>query len=197
MANPNLQHYRGTTERRSRIKKVMRNIHREEMKKTVQASFERQLKKTGVFSFAGDPRSILMWSHYASNHTGICIQFEVARDVENMLYAFDVEYSEEYPVINWLDKEEYGHGIGKVLLRKNKEWEYEREYRIVMVNKAGKCINFKPEAVAAVIFGWRMHENAKNSIERIIAQRKRCGLPELRVYKAVKHSTKYKLVIHG
>jgi hypothetical protein len=37
-------------------------------------------EELGVYSFGGDPLSILMWSHYASNHQGLCFQFDAAKD---------------------------------------------------------------------------------------------------------------------
>ena len=57
------------------------------------------LKQMGVFCFAGDPRSILMWSHYASKHTGICIQFERARDFTVLSGVLPVDYCVEYPTV--------------------------------------------------------------------------------------------------
>src|ERR1700733_14757454 len=45
-------------------------------------SFEKQRDSTGVICFVeGDPRDVLMWSHYAADHKGICLKFEPARDL--------------------------------------------------------------------------------------------------------------------
>ena len=57
---------------------------------------------TGI-SFGGDPRNILMWSHYAANHKGLCLQFELTRDIDNFVFAMPVQYSEDYPIVNWVD----------------------------------------------------------------------------------------------
>jgi DUF2971 family protein len=79
------------------------------------ASFSEHFDTTGVFSFAGavtkgrvlvrsgSPRSILMWSHYGDHHTGICVQFEVARDVETLMQAVRMEYVPDYPAINYAE----------------------------------------------------------------------------------------------
>src|SRR5262249_32714692 len=32
-------------------------------------------ERLGVCCFAEDPRNILMWSHYAANHSGVCLRF--------------------------------------------------------------------------------------------------------------------------
>ena len=86
-----------------------------ELEKLAQQKFREQSEHTGVCSFAGDPLNILMWSHYASNHRGVCLQFDVAKDPINLLLALPVEYSDEYPVVNWITAFE----IDKTLLRKS------------------------------------------------------------------------------
>jgi Protein of unknown function (DUF2971) len=73
----------------------------EELAATVQDAHRRQVEHAGVYSFAGDPKGVLMWSHYADNHEGICIQFEVAQDMETIGRTVPVEYDDKYPVVNW------------------------------------------------------------------------------------------------
>lgn len=54
----------------------------------------------GVCSFAGSVRSILMWSHYASEHAGVCLVFRPMSDYRVFAHAQPVEYSDEYPELN-------------------------------------------------------------------------------------------------
>ena len=99
----------------------------------------------GVFSFAGDPRSVLMWSHYGDHHTGICVQFEVARDVETMMQAVRMEYVTEYPVVNYA--EEIQAQIKRPLMHKFKTWDYEREWRIIWPDGAHTYLSIKETRV--------------------------------------------------
>ena len=60
------------------------------------------LSNYGLFCFASSPASILMWSHYASDHTGFCIEFNLSSDY-HMIHLgpyFKVNYQEHYPAFN-------------------------------------------------------------------------------------------------
>lgn len=79
--------------------------------------------------------SMLMWSHYAQNHKGYCIEYDFEKD--------DMVYKHIHPVI--YKKERYAI-TGKDMLGKNTEWiykatctksdvwSYEKEWRIVTAN---------------------------------------------------------------
>lgn len=154
--------------------------------------YERQ-RKTGIFSFAGDPRSILMWSHYANNHTGICLQFEVVKDPVTMLGAIPVDYVDEHPIYNWLlDSSEM---YKRVLLSKFSVWGYEKESRIIRSEQAHSYLRFAPSALVGVIFGSRADEKVIEIVTNLLEERKKLGMPSVKVYKASKHESKYKLVI--
>jgi len=54
-----------------------------------------------LYCLTPDPCSTLMWSHYADNHRGICLEF----DTTNPLFsdALEVAYRSEYP--RWVPHE--------------------------------------------------------------------------------------------
>ena len=74
----------------------------EELLRVFRTSLQRQRHITGVYCFGGDPNSTLMWSHYAEQHTGVCLQFERAKDFITLSRALTVDYDSTYPVVNWL-----------------------------------------------------------------------------------------------
>jgi Protein of unknown function (DUF2971) len=39
---------------------------------------EGEICKRTIYCLTPDPTSILMWSHYADHHRGICLEFDVA-----------------------------------------------------------------------------------------------------------------------
>ncbi|ACT48753.1 DUF2971 domain-containing protein [Methylotenera mobilis] len=166
---------------------------RHEWQKISEAAFNSNLQKTGVFSFAGDPRSILMWSHYADNHQGVCLQFEVARHPRIMLEAIPVDYVEDYPVLNWANDTE--GQLRDIILAKFKHWDYEKESRIIWQGGAKTSTSFKPEALTRIIFGCRADDRVSNIVNDILNERKKLGMPDVETYKAHKHSSKYELVI--
>lgn len=67
-----------------------------------------------------------MWSHYADNHRGICLEFDTANPLFSE--ALGVVYCSEYP--RWLPHEMERIAF-EMLLTKAEDWKYEREFRII------------------------------------------------------------------
>lgn len=146
-------------------------------------SYQKQRESAGVFSFGGDPRSILMWSHYASNHEGVCLQFEVAKDLTAFARALPVEYNDEYPVANWLV--DFKEGLQRAILRKHVKWSYEQEHRILHLEQAHQYIPFLPESLRAIIIGCRAPEATVAKLLELLAERFTARLPPTRLYRVV------------
>lgn len=79
--------------------------------------------------------SMLMWSHYAQNHTGYCLEYDFSEA--------DMFYKHLYPVVYTKDryavsKDEMSNGntewIYRSTCRKADVWSYEKEWRIVTAN---------------------------------------------------------------
>ncbi len=197
-------------ERRDRFNKILKNQGvrwkerrlvvgdflkkpRELLEKDLATIFQARIEKIGVHSFAGDPRSILMWSHYAKDHTGICIQFERARDFNTLSGAVPVEYTTDYPESNFINN--FHESLGKVLLRKHEGWRYENEQRIVMPSEARKYLHIEPDAVVGIIMGCRISDDGRAQIETLLKERDSAKMLPIRLYMAQQHKSKYKLSI--
>jgi hypothetical protein len=165
----------------------------EELMEIARSGFENTVKVMGVYSLAGDPKNILMWAHYAADHTGICLQFEVVRDSRTFLQAVHVDYLPDYPTLNWI--EETAPQIVKALLRKEEGWSYEKEQRIIIPNGAHTYLPFHPDALTAIIFGCRSGDPIKQKIHDLVAERQKMGMAAPRLYVATKHSSEYALVL--
>ena len=112
----------------------------EELRKIAQDVYDRGRNNLGVHCFARKPMNILMWSHYAAQHFGFCLQFDTAQNSRTFTQALPVTYEVHYPVINWVD-DFRDHSI-EGLLRKHGNWKYEKESRIVRPEGAGDKIRF-------------------------------------------------------
>jgi hypothetical protein len=134
-----------------------------------------------------------MWSHYGANHEGVCIQFEVARDFGTFGRALDVDYSDEYPVVNWMTG--FEEGLLPTILRKHCRWRYECESRIAIPGAARKYLLFRPEALRAIIVGCRAKEPAVVKLQELLAERTSLGLPRPVIYSASKHESRYQLIV--
>src|SRR5688572_21539252 len=93
---------------------------------------------------------ILMWSHYAAQHTGVCIGIRPDRIASKLFRP--VEYSEVVPL---LDAWEYIRGSAgtfvKLGLTKASHWSYEKEWRTV--DRAGP--KQYPGCVDRIVIGAR------------------------------------------
>jgi hypothetical protein len=89
-----------------------------------------ELSKTvGIICLSKNWDEILMWSHYANSHTGICLGFEI--EEANLM---EVNYQERRLTLADLGIDsiaEFGEPeMRKLLLTKFKTWTYESEYRV-------------------------------------------------------------------
>jgi hypothetical protein len=107
----------------------------------------------GVCCFTTDPKNILMWSHYADSHRGICMKFDLLADPLAFFAAYKVNYEEEYPVLNHV-RNKRGESVTKLLITKAIQWAYEEEYRILKMGEPGNH-SFAPSALVEIIFGLR------------------------------------------
>jgi hypothetical protein len=161
----------------------------------IQALLEEFMSSVGVCSFAGDPCSIQMWSHYASNHQGICVQFETARDPRTFFTLLPVDYSDEYPLISWLDTTESDDRAIAMVRTKHTGWAYEGEARLIAIKSANQFRPFRPFALRSVIFGCRIAKNVEACVKDLLTERRGLGLPMPDLYRAFKHSRKYKVLL--
>jgi hypothetical protein len=159
----------------------------------VEDSYCKSLKELGVCSFGGDPRSILMWSHYSREHEGYCIGYDVARDPATLMQALPVEYSKIYPVVRWGGSFVGNMDFKKVPLRKYEAWAYEAERRIVDPQGARAILKVAPSAMSFVIFGYRMSRSDERGIRSLIDERKRSGKRTPVLLRAIRHSSAYAL----
>lgn len=87
-----------------------------------------ELKKVGVLSLSESLTENLLWSHYASGHRGIAIEFDAS--VGLFVTAQQVQYAATEPVINRL-ADDGGELLEKSVLTKSVDWQYEREWRVI------------------------------------------------------------------
>jgi len=125
-------------------------------------------KESGVFSLSKNPQDELMWSHYAANHKGICIEYDLDFLVRfvyrKSLHHFSVKYDSAPPSVGINSISEVSAGDIKSRLGcKSKAWEYEDEYRIVCDDLSGK-VQTDYRAVKSITFGKKCPEWLVNKV---------------------------------
>ena len=149
---------------------------------------EDQLKSVGVFSLsesAGDP---LMWAHYAGNHEGVCLGFEVAdgtptSDRDRFIRVEYTDQVSQMPEEGFRQEvtfaiDETGRPVttSRVSLTddtiraaigtKSMNWEYEHEWRYV--ESASGKYNF-PGPLVEIVFGLRCTPEQRQHYTDLIA----------------------------
>lgn len=146
----------------------------------MEAGFKQDMEQgMGVFCASTDPRSQLLWAHYAAEHRGICIQFAPYED-ELFLIAKKVMYSKKFPILVVPtpadSRQEY-------YLHKSPDWAYEKEWRVVL--PLNNCsIALRPLAISAVILGTRAEPDTAEAVMMLLQERESLGKPPLKVYQA-------------
>jgi hypothetical protein len=133
----------------------------------------------GILSLTEDPAHTLMWSHYASEHFGIAVEFDEnhawfnqkASPADDIRHLVHVCYIQNPAPRTWQQL----NGTD-VLDTKNAEWSYEREWRIIRplidgieVSPGKVCFDVPPEAVRCIIFGCRTRAALEQEIRADVA----------------------------
>ena len=113
---------------------------------------------------------LLFFSHYATAHTGICIEYQITKEFLQITKEFPKKkmfYTEvSYP------KRESPKSIPDLFAVKNKQWEYEHEARFVAFGK--KCTYpTKPGvSITKIFFGLNTSKQNKKRLYKIMKKQK-------------------------
>jgi Protein of unknown function (DUF2971) len=125
---------------------------------------EGYLAQFGVCSLSDCNNSILMWSHYSSNHSGICLGFQPSRQAIDFSGAAKVEYSQTRPVINLIHGIKGQNFFDATFLTKAEQWSYESEWRMIEQNITERRRIYPSSALVQVIFGARIKPDDRTKI---------------------------------
>lgn len=151
---------------------------------------EKERKERKICSFSERKDNILMWSHYANNHKGFCIEYKFSDLLRSSGLLMPVIYSKKLP-----GKSEPINI--EVIFTKSIDWEYEHEWRIIDYNtrenneykETFSLINvpIKPESIY-------LGCNIENSVKEYLI--KYCKNNKIKIYKSEKSKENYGLVFN-
>jgi len=144
-------------------------------------SFCRIKDKEGNYSVS----NVLMWAHYAKNHTGFCIEYKfsdkfpitegrrVSRFKEINYHKREAPFDMNTPSIN----------TEQALCTKLDDWAYENEVRLItyVPDKEGDYLSIPldPESsIKAVYFGYRCNEDTIRTVRNALANK-----PDIQYFK--------------
>ena len=160
------------------IYKLSNNIHEKPFKN------QRKFKNHAhILSLSRINNNILMWSHYASNHEGVCLCFKAELKDEKLGFYFDSEFLSLYEVkyqknipkpLNVLKptQNEFKYFID-FFTTKYIDWEYEKEYRLLVENiaKEKKTLKqYEKNSLEGIIFGLYTPLDSIRQIYEIVSE---------------------------
>ncbi len=161
-------------------------------KELTQVAVKKMINSISILCLSSKHDNILMWSHYTTNHKGLCIEFSTENEVF-FRKPLVVKYKKEQPLLSYLkDRDKF---IIDLLTIKSDDWSYENEYRLIEDNdidetKGGKLYPIPPSSVKAIYFGCQCNEG---DIKKIIGIAKEKFPHTVRFYKMKLNSKNYKL----
>lgn len=132
-----------------------------------------ELGNEGVVSLSATWKSGLMWSHYADEHRGICIEYDTAEQEHPRLLPVSynapraIKTSDLWKWKVHADASSKDRVIQTYFYSKSSEWRYEREWRDVSAKNGIKELPFR---ITAIMFGLRCDSAVITSIVKLLSE---------------------------
>jgi hypothetical protein len=137
----------------------------------VRAMVDEVVNSVGVLSLSEKPDDVLMWSHYSTSHTGICLRFKVLAEKPFFVQALPVRYQAERPVLDLINDDAHAQST-KALLTKADYWSYEKEWRIIEHDKGPGVHIFPPALLDGIILGAATSKDDRALVRKWIVERR-------------------------
>lgn len=170
----------------------------EEGKRNTQVMNETMQISAKICCFSEIKDSILMWSHYANNHKGFCIEYDFKKEGINPALTDRLQpvlYEENLFNIGQYFHEVKGgpNSINPLILKygsiiKSTEWSYEKEWRITYITPSEQGFSKELFSPQAIYLGAKMCEEDKKRLIEIAKQKR------ILVYQMKREHNEFKLV---
>jgi len=160
-------------------------------------AFPAEHSRLAITCFSEIPDNLLMWSHYADSHMGVCIGFDIKK-----LYFDIIMHQPAIIKVKYRDnllKTEYFkspmEAISNCFRIKAKCWNYEKEIRILLTNltlDSSKItyIPIKKETINCIYLGSTINAENEEKVKSLCSSE----LPNVKIYKMELDNKFYKLV---
>lgn len=146
-----------------------------------------------ICSFSLNKNSLLLWSHYADEHKGICIEYDF-EDIDVIrTFMQPIIYRDKVHKMGVMEEYSVMQMVGSSLI-KSKDWEYEQEWRLTIFKQQD---NF-PQKMSvplpkAIYLGTRFNLVEKNLKDKLFLFAKE---HKIALYQMRKDSQQFKLTCY-
>jgi len=162
---------------------------------------EQVISSLGVVCFRESRSNILMWSHYADSHKGVCLIYDSEERPIKRWKNFKF-YKIKYDVNRQIDVLTYGFekAFYALLTTKSIDWEYEKEHRLITIRGPGYQ-KAQMGSLKGIVLGSRIKDNNKDILNKFYSalkglEAKRVNLSKLEYYIAEKDPTVYAVKVN-
>jgi hypothetical protein len=142
-------------------------IYQDMIARAAEEAVERA-RQRGIMCLCEEADNILLWSHYAANHSGVCIEYDLGKlqGVEPALHR--VVYTTKFPRLRVSDvlSDNPSQRFDEILATKHMCWSYEREWRIITEPTGERYFGLP---ITRVILGIRTTAADKQKVEVALA----------------------------
>ncbi len=130
-------------------------------------------RELGILALSDRRDSILMWSHYADQHCGICLEFEIdKKNIGAQVHVSKVNYTRTgTPNVIWVEniqnRQHFKSELDNSVITKHQDWGYEQEYRMIGIF-ANQSVSVPGLHLRGVIFGSRLPPDQQAMIQKIV-----------------------------
>lgn len=154
------------------------------------APYKESFRDYRIASFCGDNpeenqyavQNTLMWSHYADEHRGFCVEYlfhhdDFRKDDFQELTAsrlFKIKYRKPTEPINFTEQKPSGpFTTEKAFITKSQDWSYENEYRLLQYKPKQGALREQYKLsdntkIVAIYFGYRCLDSDIQIIKRLL-----------------------------
>lgn len=122
---------------------------------SLEVGIKDDVQNLGITCFTTDPLNPLMWAHYANGHRGVCIEYKREGVLDSEAFK-KVKYDRDQKIIvnsvGFIENVEFF--FDEVVYHKLKEWIYEKEWRLMLIQPTERLISLA-SPVESVTFGLR------------------------------------------
>ena len=163
-------------------KRRIKNIPLKEKVRSVKSMWRKQKENFAVSCFSKIFDNILMWSHYADKHEGLCIGFmvDIGKLIDNTnILTYSVDYKSKFTPLPFYDNDinKRLETLKQYFSVKAEFWSYEKEIRLVDSNYYSKYqsdfFSFSQYAeIQEIYFGLKMNSKNKKLVKNLFSRSK-------------------------
>lgn len=160
-----------------------RNYLKRMLADAIAGEIRKEFDAHGVLAFAATWQSVLMWSHYADEHRGICLEFDTSELPHERLAAvrYDGDRSvKASDIYDWKiggDVDAGKQAFDTHFYSKAPDWQYEQEWRDIG-DKPGECGDYR---ITGIYFGFRCDYAVQVAIVKMLGVKTDVDLFNVRI----------------